>query len=103
MVNANSPSLKTWVDVPAGSDFPIQNLPFGMFKTRHLGATAGVAIGDFVVNLAYLQHHGLLDGLDLPLGIFNQPTLNNFLALGRKACGAVRDRISVLLRHDNDL
>ncbi len=73
-----------------------------MFTTRHLSPTTGVAIGDFVLNLAYLQQHGFLDGLNLPLGIFTHPSLNNFLALGKKACGDVRNRVSVLLRHDND-
>jgi fumarylacetoacetase len=101
-LNPNSPALKTWVNIPNSSDFPIQNLPFGIFKTRHLSNTAGVAIGDLVINLAYLHHNGFLDGLDLPLGIFTHPTLNNFLTLGRKACGNVRQRVSQLLRHDND-
>ena len=31
-IAANNPSLTSWVNVPAGSDFPIQNLPFGVFK-----------------------------------------------------------------------
>lgn len=101
-MNPNSPNLKSWVDVSKNSDFPIQNLPFGIFKTRRLSNTAGIAIGDFVVNLAYLHHHGFLDGLDLPLGIFTHPRLNNFLAMGKKACGEVRNRLSFLLRHDNE-
>lgn len=102
-LNLNSPLLKTWVDVPAGSDFPIQNLPFGIFKTRYLSPVAGVAIGDLVIDMVYLHENGFLDGLGLPAGIFNQPHLNNFLALGRKKCGEVRRRLSELLRHDNDL
>ncbi|NBC08928.1 MAG: fumarylacetoacetase, partial [Bacteroidetes bacterium] len=36
MIKANNPALKSWVDVPEGSDFPIQNLPFGVFKTPGL-------------------------------------------------------------------
>ncbi|HEX8060199.1 MAG TPA: fumarylacetoacetase [Cyclobacteriaceae bacterium] len=100
--DTNSPSLKTWVDVPASSDFPIQNLPFGIFKTRYLAPVAGVAIGDTVIDLVYLHENGFLDGLGLPAGIFNQSHLNNFLALGRKKGGEVRTRISELLRHDND-
>jgi len=102
-LNPNSPSLKTWVDVPVSSDFPIQNLPFGIFKTRYLSPVAGVAIGDMVIDLVYLHENGFLDGLGLPAGIFNQPFLNSFLALGRKKSGEVRRRLSELLRHDNDL
>jgi fumarylacetoacetase len=101
-VDANSPKLKSWVEVTTSSDFPIQNLPFGIFKTRYLTAVAGVAIGDMVVDLVYLHENGFFDGLGLPTGIFNQKYLNDFLALGRKKCGEVRQRLSELLRHDND-
>jgi fumarylacetoacetase len=98
---ANDPSLKSWVHVPKGSDFPIQNLPFGIFKTKYLSAVAGVAIGNHVLDLVYLHEHGYLDGLGLPPGIFNQKYLNDFLALGRRKGREVRDRVSELLRHDN--
>src|SRR5579871_6853265 len=101
-LSANDPKLKSWVDVPKGSDFPIQNLPFGIFKTKYLSAVAGVAIGNHVLDLVYLQEHGFLDDLQLPPGIFNQKYLNDFLSLGRKKGGEVRTRISELLRHDND-
>jgi len=102
MIEANNPELKSWVHVPKDSDFPIQNLPFGIFKTRYLSAVAGVAIGNHVIDLVYLQEHGYLDGMDLPRGIFNQKYLNDFLALGKKKTSEVRNRISQLLRHDND-
>jgi fumarylacetoacetase len=102
MLEANDPKLKSWVEVPLGSDFPIQNLPFGIFKTRYLSPVAGVAIGNYVLDLVYLHEHGFLDGLGLPPGIFNQSCLNGFLALGRKKGREVRNRISALLRYDND-
>ncbi len=101
MIQANDSRLKSWVAVPKDSDFPIQNLPFGIFTTRYLTAVAGVAIGDFIIDLVYLHEHEFLDGLELPRGIFNQKHLNDFFALGRKKVGAVRERISELLRHDN--
>ncbi len=100
--HSNDPSLKSWVDVDPQSDFPIQNLPFGIFKTKYLSPVGGIAIGEFVVDLVYLHEHGFLDGLGLPSGIFNQKYLNDFIALGRKKCGEVRTRISELLRNDND-
>src|SRR5688572_17438433 len=101
MTNANDPKLKSWVNVPKGSDFPIQNLPFGIFKTRYLSSVAGVAIGEHVIDLVYLHEHGYFDGLGLPAGIFNQKYLNGFFALGRKKIREVRERVSELLRHDN--
>jgi len=101
-IKANAPKLKSWVEIPPNSDFPIQNLPFGIFKTKYLSAVAGVAIGSHVLDLVYLHENGFLDGLGLTPGIFNQKYLNDFLALGRKKGREVRERISELLRHDND-
>jgi fumarylacetoacetase len=100
--NPNDPQLTSWVTVPPGSDFPIQNLPFGIFRTRYLTPVACVAIGDHVLDLVCMQENGFLDGLGLPPGIFNQPTLNPFLAMGRRKIREVRERISVLLRADNE-
>jgi fumarylacetoacetase len=102
MLNANDPTLKSWVPIPKGSDFPIQNLPFGIFKTKYLTPVAGIAIGNYVVDLVYLHENGYLDGLGLPPGIFNQKFLNDFFALGRKKIRAVRERVSELLQIDND-
>lgn len=102
MIKANNPQLKSWIEVPKGSDFPIQNLPFGIFKTKYLSAVAGVAIGEFVLDLVYLHEHGFLDGLGLPAGIFNQRFLNDFIGLGKKKTREVRERISELLQHDHD-
>jgi fumarylacetoacetase len=101
-IKANNPKLKSWVEVPAGSDFPIQNLPFGIFKTEYLSPVVGVAIGDHVLDLVYLHENGFLDGLGVPVGIFNQRYLNDFIGLGKTKTREVRERISELLQHDND-
>ena len=101
-IKANNPLLKSWLAIPNDSDFPIQNLPFGIFKTEYLSPVAGVAIGNQVLDLVYLHEHGYLDGLGLPPGIFNQKYLNNFFALGRTKIGEVRNRISELLSQDNE-
>lgn len=102
MIKANDPKLKSWVEVPKDSDFPIQNLPFGIFKTKYLSPVAGVAIGNHVLDLVYLHENGFLDGLGLTAGIFNQRYLNDFIALGKKKSREVRERISELLRADYD-
>ncbi|MCZ8355711.1 MAG: fumarylacetoacetase [Cyclobacteriaceae bacterium] len=102
MSPANNPQLKSWVQVEPNSDFQIQNLPFGIFKTRYLAPGAGVAIGNFVLDLVYLHEQGYLDGLGLPSGIFNQAQLNGFFALGRKKISSVRERVSELLQRDNE-
>jgi fumarylacetoacetase len=97
-VSANDPSLRSWVNVPTASDFPVQNLPYGIFKRNNMPPHAGVAIGAHVLDLAVLQRKGLLVGL--PKGVFETGSLNAFMALGRPTWGAVRQRISELLRHD---
>ena len=100
-IAANNPNLTSWVDVPENSDFPIQNLPFGVFEQKGY-RQAGVAIGDFVLDLAGLQNHGFLDGLGLPDKVFEKDTLNAFLSLGKKIGRAVRNRLSFLLEDGND-
>src|SRR3954468_11314155 len=101
MIEANDPSLKSWVQIPENCDFPIQNLPFGIFKTKYLSAVAGVAIGNYVLDLVYLHENGFFSGIDLPQGIFNQKFLNDFIGLGRIKTREVRERVSELLQSDN--
>ncbi|MCO5130041.1 MAG: fumarylacetoacetase [Xanthobacteraceae bacterium] len=100
MSHPNDPKLKSFIDVAPDSDFPIQNLPYGVFSTPDSAARrVGVAIGDFVLDLAVLEAEGLLKtGAD---DVFAQGGLNAFMALGPKTWTATRARISELLRHDN--
>ena len=99
MSHPNDPKLKSFIDVAPDSDFPIQNLPYGVFSTpTSAQRRVGVAIGDVVLDLAVLEAEGLLKtGAD---GVFAQGALNAFMALGPKAWSATRARISELLRHD---
>ena len=101
-IKANDPALTSWVAVPENSDFPIQNLPFGIFKTDYMSAGAGVAIGEHVLDLTYLYENGFLDGMGLPAGVFNQSSLNDFIGLGKTKTREVRERISELLQADNE-
>ncbi|NRA51357.1 MAG: fumarylacetoacetase [Phaeodactylibacter sp.] len=101
MIKANNPKLKSWVPVPEGSDFPIQNLPFGVFKTPGLLPRLCTAIGDHIADLQVLSEHGFFDDLNVPREVFAQPTINAFMALGKAQTSAVRDRISEVL--DDDL
>ncbi|WP_424961600.1 fumarylacetoacetase [Ekhidna sp.] len=100
-IAANNPKLKSWVEVPANSDFPIQNLPFGIFKKEGV-KRVGVAIGEKVLDLAGLQNHGLFDGMGLPDGIFDREYLNDFMNLGKPTARKVRDRVSELLQEGNE-
>jgi fumarylacetoacetase len=102
MIKANRPELKSWVDVPENSDFPIQNIPFGILKTKDRNARMATAIGDYCVDLAALHALGLFDDIKIDGAVFNQPHLNKFMALGKAVTRAVRDRISEILDANND-
>jgi fumarylacetoacetase len=96
----NDPALRSFVEVDPVSDFPIQNLPYGVFSSRDgLAPRVGVAIGNFVLDLWELEQDGRLDVGEL--GVFAASMLNPFMALGPNAWARTRARISELLRHDN--
>lgn len=101
MIPANNPALKSWVSVAENSDFPIQNLPFGVFETDDWSARIGVAIGDQVLDITVLADAGMFDKLEIDLDVLYSWRLNEFAALGRKVSRQVRGRISELLQADN--
>lgn len=101
MIDANRPELTSWLSVSQDSDFPIQNLPFGVFSTHSSPAVCGTRIGDFVVDLDALQRLDYLEGLGLPDGLFAQDNLNTFISCGKNTWSAVRLRISQLFRSES--
>lgn len=101
-IPANNPALTSWVEVPASSDFPIQNLPFGIFKSSSLSPRAGVRIGDHVLDLKTLYVLGYLENLVFDLTDFDNPFLNQLMEKGKKATRELRNRISKLLSTEHD-
>ncbi len=102
----HDPALKSWVESAnrEGCDFPIQNLPFAVF--RHRGSDepfrGGVAIGDQVLDLARLYSLDLYDGsLQRSLEACAQPALNRFMSFGAEAWSELRLALSRALRHDS--
>jgi fumarylacetoacetase len=100
MIRANDPKLQSWVEIPEDSDFPIQNLPFGIFKAKDLEPRVGVAIGEQVADLVVLSEHGFFEDLKIDTDVFAQPYLNDFIALGKAKTSAVRNRLSAILDRD---
>jgi fumarylacetoacetase len=103
------PALASWVPVAAGSDFPIQNLPYGAFEDGSGRARLCVAIGDSVLDLRALAERGLLDAIaPNARELMTAPALNPLLGAGRRTWRALRERVSQLLRagdttlHDAD-
>jgi fumarylacetoacetase len=102
MSSTTDPALRSFVPVAPDSHFPIQNLPYCVFRPRASGEPrVGVAIGEQVLDLAILHERGLLDVP--PVGaerVLHRSSLNALLALGKQAWSQLRARISELLRHN---
>jgi len=97
-IAANNPELISWVPVPENSDFPIQNLPFGIFQTKNEKPRVGVRIGDHVLDLKTLYVLGYLENLSFELSDFDNEFLNALMKKGKKGTRELRNRISKLLR-----
>jgi fumarylacetoacetase len=101
MINADHPELSSWVEVQPQSDFPIQNLPFGIFSVAGKLPRPGVAIGEFILDLSAVHDLGI------DLGSFKKeellaPVLNPMMAHGKKAMAMLRERIAYLLDAKNN-
>ncbi|HSP12082.1 MAG TPA: fumarylacetoacetase [Salegentibacter sp.] len=100
-ITANDPKRKTWLDTPADTDFPIQNIPFGVFLTRDDVITIGTRIGDYAIDLGALHQLGYFEGIPLTDDIFLQDTLNDFISDGKKTWRLVRNRIADIFDANN--
>jgi fumarylacetoacetase len=105
MTDATDPGLRSFIPVSPESHFPIQNLPYGVFRPRRGGPPrVGSAIGEMVVDLAVLEQQRLVDvaapGSETSETLFNRPSLNAFMSRGRPLWDKVRGQLSRLLRHD---
>ncbi len=101
-IPANDPAKKTWIPTPDQTDFPIQNIPFGVFLTRDDIITIGTRIGDTAIDLGAMHQLGYFDGIPLTDDIFLQDTLNDFISDGQKTWRLVRNRISEVFDIGND-
>jgi len=96
-MKANNPQLKSWIEVPKNSDFPIQNIPFGIAKS---GKKVFVAtrIGDTVINLYKIAKLGYFD---VDAEVFNTQKLNKMMLLGKQFTRQVRNEISAIFNVEN--
>lgn len=92
-LRGNAEEMRTWVPVPEGSGFGVNNLPYGVFSQRGELPRVGVAIGEQVLDLAELAASGLLADRRW----FAAGSLNSFMAAGRPVWQPTRDRIMTLL------
>ncbi|KAI8889113.1 fumarylacetoacetate hydrolase [Backusella circina FSU 941] len=98
-------SLESFIPVSKDSDFPIQNIPFGVFSTADKPQPrVGTAIGNLVLDLAEAAKANLLDGiagLANPVEVFSQPTLNSFMSFNKPVWRATRQRLQKILSKEN--
>ena len=102
----HDPSATSWLDSAQmpGNDFPIQNLPWGVFQRRDAadGWRGGVAIGESILDLRALVQSHLLTGLAQQAAqAASQPTLNAFMAMGPAAWQALRHAVFDVLSHES--
>ncbi len=101
----HDPAARSWLASAnqSGADFPIQNLPFAVFRVQgaHQPFRGGVAIGDQVINLASLSQTACLQGLAAQAALAGaQPSLNALMAMGPQAWSALRHGLFDLLKAD---
>ncbi len=87
-------TARSWVEVSPDSDFPIQNLPFGVCTAKGRGEFLAVPIGDHVLDLLALGEAGLIDEEDFPI-------LDSFIELDREGLGTLRQAVFELLHDEN--
>ena len=98
---ANDPSRTSWLEVPENSDFPIQNIPFGVFITKDDVITIGTRIGSYAIDMGALQQLGYFEGIELTDDMFMQDSLNDFISDGKKTWRLVRNRLSDIFLTSN--
>ncbi len=96
-IKAGNPNLKSWIDVKPDSDFPIQNIPFGMYSDEKAQHNACIAIGEHIFDLQRAHELGYFNNISLPVNVFARKHLNDFIALGKETTNALRNRVSDLL------
>jgi fumarylacetoacetase len=105
--SVEDPSRKSWVDSANGSpEFPIQNLPFGVFSTdgEAESGRVGIAIGDQILDVTAALHHDLIgeDGRIAAHGC-DSPRLNELMSLDRRTVSGLRRAVANLLDASTDI
>jgi fumarylacetoacetase len=97
----NDPQLQSFIEVQPDSHFPIQNLPYGVCRSKKNGDVfICTAIGEYVVNLKELEAAGVFKGSKLNEKVFRESTLNKFIHQDHETWLSVRQVLSDLLNAD---
>jgi fumarylacetoacetase len=86
--------MNSWIEIPTNSDFPLENIPFGIAEVFPGKINAVSRIGDYAVDLEKLAWFHVFDDLEFDFeDVFSQTTLNDFIEMGQEAHRAIRKRI----------
>jgi fumarylacetoacetase len=93
--------MTSWVESAnsADTDFPLNNLPYGVFSTNSLEARCGVAIGDMILDMAALEEAGILTLSEEP--VFDVPYWNDVMEMGPDTWDLLRARLMGMLNSDS--
>lgn len=97
----NTTAKNSWIDIPAQSDFPLQNIPFGIITTDKLSPRVATIIGNTVIDIAALNSLGYLKALNIPQHVLESQSLNKFIALGKPVTIKVREQLMQLFSENN--
>ena len=101
MLSANNINRKSWIKYDSNSDFPIQNIPFGVFKTKNSEFHVATIIGETIISLKNLEKEGFLNNLGLSQNTFQGQNLNEFLKHKKSIWRSVRNKIADLFDLEN--
>ncbi len=99
--SSNNTAMRSWLETPANSDFPIQNIPFGICSTEGNAPRPCSRIGDHVIDLQALANADLLNDLGIDQAVFSADTLNPLMKHGKAGIRQLRQRLMELFRSDN--
>ncbi len=88
------------LEVDSNSDFSIYNLPYGIYATAHKSKRAGIAIGNYIIDLSELYDTGYFKE-KIKQNVFTGEFLNDFIALGKDVWSYVRQSIQILLTDES--
>ena len=101
MLSANNINRKSWIEYEPNSDFPIQNIPFGVFKTKDNEFHIATIIGETIISLKNLEKDGFLNNLNLDENTFQGKSLNRFLKQKKSVWRSVRNKVADLFDLEN--
>ncbi len=107
MNETHNPQLLSWIESAnkPNAEFPIQNLPFGVYKKKFGGVVShvGIAIGDQILGITEARNEGLFTGIaEEAAEACSDGTLNRFMGQGRLHWSELRKRLSILLSDESE-